>query len=192
MKWSFIRVVFHWGGLSSGWSFIRMVFHQGSLLPGQSHLGVPLSCPNLFIFTSRNLGHCQRDLWKPAAPNRVSLPSLKRFQFSWTFYRSFPLPSALQLCALATCRASLVGVLCCFLYGFCVAACFFCGFVCVCVFSLCVCVRLCACVCICVCVCGFCFYLAEGLDTKSTWLRLSRRGRRVVPGTRNQTFSPKV
>ena len=42
MKWSFIRMVFHWGGLSSGWSFIRMVFHQGSLLPGQSHLGVPL------------------------------------------------------------------------------------------------------------------------------------------------------
>ena len=29
--WSFIRVVFHHGSLSSGWSFIRVVSHQGGL-----------------------------------------------------------------------------------------------------------------------------------------------------------------
>ena len=61
-----------------------------------------------------------------------------------------------------------------------------CVCVCVCVFVVCCCVCVCVCVCVCACVCVYvlCFYLAEGLDTKSTWLRLGRRGR-----TRNQTFS---
>ena len=70
-----------------------------------------------------------------------------------------------------------VGVLCCCL-------CFCCCCVCVCVCFLCVGVGV-----FCAFVCVLCFYLAEGLDTKSTCLRLSRRGRRVIPGTRNQTFS---